>query len=203
MSGGKAPAQPEGQEKDHSFNFMKDILYLVRHATPDWTRTDLSYHLPPGPPLTLKGQAEAEALGIFLKEAGAGQVFTSPLQRCLHTAQIAAAHLEAPLAVVSSLVEWQPGENQEAVIKRLRPVIEKALEAGHRRGPSVVVTHGGPIAVLLEECGMQANTLSEHRIYDNNNPLPPAGVWQARRKNEQEPWQLHLVFKPDTNHHFS
>jgi 2,3-bisphosphoglycerate-dependent phosphoglycerate mutase len=179
---------------------MKDTLYLVRHATPDWTRTDLSYYLPPGPPLTPKGRAEAEALGAFLLEAGAGQVFTSPLERCLRTAQIAADEMKAPLEVISSLVEWQPGENQAAVVKRLRPVMEMALRAGRRGSPSVVVTHGGPIAVLLEECGMDAATLEGHRVYDNNNPLPPAGVWRARRKHEHDPWQLQLIFKPGSNH---
>jgi drug/metabolite transporter (DMT)-like permease len=28
------------------------LIYLIRHATPDWSRTDIPYFTPPGPPLT-------------------------------------------------------------------------------------------------------------------------------------------------------
>jgi broad specificity phosphatase PhoE len=35
------------------------IIYFIRHATPDRRRTDLSYHTPPGPPLTAQGEHEA------------------------------------------------------------------------------------------------------------------------------------------------
>lgn len=182
---------------------MEEIVYLARHATPDWTRRDLSYHLPPGPPLTPQGVAEAEALGGFLQGAGAAKVFTSPLERCLHTARIAAGLIPAPVEVLPHLVEWQPGEAPSDVVRRLWPAIEQALQTGRQNGPSALITHGGPIAVLLEECGMSSETLAGHRIYDHNNPLPPAGVWRMTRDREQETWNLCLVFKPGDDHHSS
>ena len=51
---------------------MPQQIYLIRHATPDWTRKDIPYHLPPGPPLIEQGLAEAQALAAFLlSELGA------------------------------------------------------------------------------------------------------------------------------------
>ena len=38
---------------------MLPTVYLVRHATPDWSLKDIPYHLPPGPPLTSVGDKEA------------------------------------------------------------------------------------------------------------------------------------------------
>ena len=63
------------------------IIYLARHATPDWSRTDLPYHLLPGPPLVPQGEAEAAELGRFLREAGVSRLYTSPLERARRTAE--------------------------------------------------------------------------------------------------------------------
>ncbi len=57
----------------------KQTIYLTRHATPDWSRTDIRYDIPPGPPLTAQGEAEAEKLGIFLASAGVTQTLRQPL----------------------------------------------------------------------------------------------------------------------------
>jgi broad specificity phosphatase PhoE len=173
---------------------MPHTLYLARHGTPDWTRRDLPYHLPPGPPLTGQGRLEAGALGAFFSRAGVRRVYTSPLQRCLDTARIAAGVCAARLEVVQDLIEWQPGETESDVVKRLWPVVEAALE---EPSPPALVTHGGPVAALLTRCGLQAETLLEHRIYDHNNPLPPAGVWRVYRPHTAAAWQLELVFVPD------
>ena len=73
---------------------MIPTIYLIRHATPDWSRTDLVYHLPPGPPLTAQGEAEAAKLGDFLRDMDVRHIFTSPLVRCLRTAEIAGAAVD-------------------------------------------------------------------------------------------------------------
>ena len=88
-------------------------IYLIRHATPDWNRKDIPYHLPPGPPLVEKGEAEAGELGRFLAEVGVGHLYYSPLERCQHTAQIAG--LIAGVVPIESpgLIEIQPGEKPE------------------------------------------------------------------------------------------
>ena len=57
------------------------MLYLARHATPDWNMRDIRYDIPPGPPLVPQGEAEAAQLGEFLRQAGVVQIYVSPLVR--------------------------------------------------------------------------------------------------------------------------
>jgi len=174
-------------------------LYLVRHATPDWKRLDLSYYKPPGPPLTPQGEEEAQALGEFLREAGVQQVLCSPMERCRRTAEIAAAVVGLAPQAEPGLGEWQPGEGEAAVRDRFWPVWERLLPNGHAAQPAALVTHGGPIAMMLAELGLAADALAHYRkTFDRNNPLPPAGVWRAARAAPCAPWELALVFMPET-----
>ena len=170
-------------------------IYLIRHATPDWTRTDIPYHLPPGPPLTPPGEAEANQLGVYLRAAGVSRIFSSPLERCLRTAHIAVAHTGFAVEIETGLSEMQPNEKNEAVYARLWPVWQTAT-AHADSGPVALITHGGPIALLLAELGLTPEVLNHYkRLFDRNNPLPPAGVWQAVRNGDG--WQLSLTFTPE------
>jgi len=63
------------------------IIYLIRHATPDWSRSDLAYHLPPGPPLVERGARKAGCAGDFLR-GQASEAVHQPLERCQVTAEI-------------------------------------------------------------------------------------------------------------------
>lgn len=174
-----------------------ETVYLVRHATPDWSRTDLIYYLPPGPPLTEQGRMEAQALGDFLSRLEIARVYSSPLERCLQTARIAAGVARKPWQVAPGLAEWRPGETEEDIKKRFVPALYDAISTTKETGATVLVTHGGPIGVLLLELGMDLPTLYTHRIFDRRNPLPPAGAWKACRENPRVPWKLELVFKPE------
>lgn len=170
-------------------------IFLIRHATPDWSRTDLPYHIPPGPPLTPQGQSEANELGIFLKEVGIVAISGSPLERCWHTAQIAAAHLSLTAYQDEGLSEWKPGEKHDEVYGRIGPVWDRAVQTASDSGPVALVTHGGPVAVLLDRLGLIPEALNHYkRLFDRNNPLPPAGAWQATQTDGQ--WQLKLAFTP-------
>jgi broad specificity phosphatase PhoE len=173
-------------------------IYLIRHATPDWSRKDIPYHLPPGPPLTGVGRAEAEALGAFLHAAGVRRLFASPLERSLHTAQIAAALAQAQVQVDERLMEIQPGETADSLRQRLWPVFEMVSADGAAPdSPVGLVTHGGPIAALLGSLGMDAATLATYTRFDHGNPLPPAAAWLVARPNDQAPWQWNLAFTPE------
>jgi broad specificity phosphatase PhoE len=172
---------------------MPTTIYLVRHATPDWTRTDLTYHLPPGPPLSKDGITEAQTLGVFLRSLQVSRIYTSPLERCLRTAELAGEAAGVPVEVVSGLTEWQPGESYDLVAKRMWPTVKKALAQCRQNGPPSLVTHGGPIAALLLRMGMDPDILASHRTYDNHNPLPPAGVWRVTYEDERDCWDLCLV----------
>jgi hypothetical protein len=97
------------------------------------------------------------------------------------------ASIESP-----GLIEIQPGEKPEDVLKRLWPVWEAAITESKS---AALVTHGGPVAILLEKFGMSQETLSYYkRTFDRNNPLPPAGAWQVAPLDGA--WTLNLAFIP-------
>jgi broad specificity phosphatase PhoE len=172
------------------------FIYLIRHATPDWSRTDIPYFIPPGPPLTAQGEAEAAQLSAFLRDAGVRQILTSPLERCQRTAQIAAESLALPFAIDNGLTEWKPGDKEDEIKARFRPVWEQAQTFCGQVGPVALVTHGGPIALWLSELGVDKLVIDHHKkLFDRNNPLPPAGAWLAERLNES--WSLSLAFVPE------
>jgi broad specificity phosphatase PhoE len=178
-------------------------LYLIRHASPDWNRPDLPYHIPPGPPLSPQGLAEAQALAGFLQSTGVQRLLTSPLERCLHTAQIVSAATGAPWQVVDGLREWQPHENKQIVLARALPVVEQTwyeVRGNGASGPVALFSHGGPILALLSALGIDDATLESLRIYDHRNPLPPAGVWQVSsgESSAQVDRDLRLVYVPPT-----
>lgn len=180
---------------------MESRIYLTRHAQPDWSRKDIPYHLPPGPPLTAQGHAEARALAAFLKGAGVCQVYTSPLERALHTAQIICEILSTenePLQpiVAEALIEWQPGDTTASVAQRCWPALIAAAEASLTTGPVALVTHGGPVAALLTEMGMSQAVLEDYkRQFDHQNPIPTGGAWEIRRNGRG--WELTFAFKPE------
>jgi len=173
---------------------MTPRIYLARHATPDWTRKDIPYHLPPGPPLTEQGLVEAQALGAFLHQAEIQYIYASPLERCQKTAQIVGEICQAPVETVQGLIELQPGEETDTVRARVVPVFDKAGLYSQEAGPVALITHGGPVDVLLSTLGIEVGPL---RIFDHRNVVPPAGAWLATRQEQDRPWELSLVFKPD------
>ena len=170
-------------------------IYLIRHAQPDWTRTDLVYHQPPGPPLTEEGIRQARLLGEFIRNAGVKRLYTSPLERCEHTARIVGDLTNLSPKILSGLIEWQPGEDIPAVQARLRPVFEQAA-AESRNGAVALFTHGGPIAAQLMALGMSEAQVDSHRVFDRNNPVPTAGAWQVTRSATGDAWHLSLAFTP-------
>jgi broad specificity phosphatase PhoE len=173
-------------------------VYLIRHATPDWSQSHIPYHIPPGPPLTPQGVDEAMQLGYFLREAGVVRMLTSPFERAAHTARIAAGVLGAAVEHADGLAEWQPDEDVAAIRTRLWPVWERARGLSLQAGPVALVTHGGPISLLLEELGLAKDVLEQHRRrFDRNNPLPPAGAWKATLPAPGAAWDLHLAFVPE------
>jgi broad specificity phosphatase PhoE len=175
---------------------MPQSLYLIRHATPDWSRKDIPYHIPPGPPLTAQGQTEAQALGAFLISAGVCRLYTSPLERCHNTAQIAADIAGIPWQMDEALIEWQPGDTTASVQERLSGLVDCILHADLAAGPVGLVTHGGPVGALLMHLGMEEQHLNQYKTFDHGNPLPPAGAWQAERSRSDEAWGLRLAFTP-------
>src|SRR5436309_8776069 len=130
---------------------MIPTIYLIRHATPDWSRTDLVYHLPPGPPLTAQGEAEAAKLGDFLRDMDVKHIFSSPLVRCWRTAEIAGAAVGLTPQEDARLAELRPNEKPAEVLARLWPALVHAGELCLDSGAVALVTHGGAVSLLLAE----------------------------------------------------
>ncbi len=171
-------------------------VYLVRHATPDLTRTDLVYHLLPGPPLTPVGEAEASDLGRFLRDGGVRLIWSSPLERARRTAELAARICGAELKEDGRLIEMRPDETHDDVFARARPVWERVAGAS-ARGPQAVVAHGGVITAVLLAIGVEPATLDEiGRQFDGGNPLPPAGAWEISVPDGPGALTARLAFVP-------
>jgi broad specificity phosphatase PhoE len=184
--------------------FMVATIYLIRHATPDWSRTDLRYDIPPGPPLTPKGEAEAQAVGEFLRELGIARLYASPLDRTTRTAELAGEALGLQPIIDPEIAEWRHGEADQAVRARSRARVDAALDESIALGPVGLVTHGGPIRLLLAELGLaQAEVDFYRRQFDRDNPAPPAGVWRIRRNAQGELDKPELVFTPEPHQKYT
>jgi broad specificity phosphatase PhoE len=156
-------------------------VLLARHATPDWSRRDIRYDIPPGPPLTAQGEAEAEQLGAFLLEQGVQKIYASPLVRTLKTAEIAAGVCGARLAVAEEIAEWRRDENDAIVLQRMHSFWLRAAEESRTRGPVTLVTHGGCVLAVLQWLGVPEGEVQHYRNqFDHRNPLSPAGAWLTR-----------------------
>jgi len=173
-------------------------LFLLRHASPDWNRTDIPYDIQPGPSLSPKGEKEAEELAEFLKSHGVVRLYYSPFERSFRTAQIISSINEIPCIEEKRLLEWrEQGETEAKVNMRMKAVFDRAAKESVEIGPIGLVSHGGPIALLLQELGIDRDKLALYRKkFDRTNPLPPAGAWEVEWNKENNSWNLNLKFIP-------
>ena len=197
----RAPLCVKNVPEKESDKSVMPSLYLVRHASPDWNRKDIPYHLPPGPPLTEQGLAEAHALGQFLRLANVQQLWTSPLGAMPTHGRDRRRNHRCIGKVDQQLREWQPQESKEALRDRTLPVVDRAwqwvAQQNGAGGTIALVTHGGPIMTLLSALGIDDRTMESLRIYDHRNPVPPAGVWELNRQSLGQSWEMRLVFTPE------
>lgn len=173
-------------------------IFLIRHASPDWERRDIPYDLLPGPMLTPKGEREAEALAVFLRSQGVTRLYHSPFERAARTAGIVSSAIGIPAMEQRELAEWRWTEEPESRVRqRMAAVFERAAGESAAIGPVGLVSHGGPIAILLQELGIDRNELARYRsLFDRTNPLPPAGAWKVEQMPGKKGWRLEMVFKP-------
>jgi len=152
----------------------------------------------PGPPLTADGAQEAEALGKFLRDAGVHVVYASPLDRTLRTAEIASAAMGVDCEVREEIAEWRRGETEAEVLARFLPLAQTALQAVQNGASIAMITHGGPIRLLLEHFGLAQDEVTFYRRqFDRDNPVPPAGVWRVAQRRNGSIARPELVFAPN------
>ncbi|RPJ52361.1 MAG: hypothetical protein EHM21_00350, partial [Chloroflexi bacterium] len=157
------------------------IIYLARHATPDRSRSDVTYHALPGPDLNEQGLGEAAELADFLHEMGVVSIIASPFERTRQTALILKERLGASLDIDPDLSERQPIEPEALVIERMLRAFTIGAQRAAKLGPLAIITHGAPVLVLLKALGLSPTVLERCRIYDNRNPIPMAGAWRVER----------------------
>ncbi len=176
-------------------------VFLIRHASPDWERRDIPYDIHPGPMLTPRGEKEAEALAEFLKRQGLVKLYYSPFERAAKTARIVAALNGIPAVEEPGLAEWRAVDEPENRVRlRMVSVFRQAARESVDGGPSGLVSHGGPIALLLLELGIPKKELAKYRtLFDTTNPLPPAGAWQVEKDDGQAGWRFEMVFRPEVD----
>jgi broad specificity phosphatase PhoE len=173
------------------------VIYLARHATPDWHRTDIRYDVVPGPELTPQGEMEAAQLGEFLRSAGVQRIVASPLVRTRRTAEIAGAIAGAHVTVDDAVREYSRDENDQLVYDRFFPALSALFAEAAITGPIAIVTHGGPVRVVLERLGLASDELWHYRRqFDHQNPLPPAAAWELTRSAPDQLWRMRMVFSP-------
>ncbi|MEZ4681969.1 MAG: histidine phosphatase family protein [Caldilineaceae bacterium] len=125
------------------------------------------------------------------------KIYASPLERTHRTAQLAAAVVGLPVVTEELIAEWRRGEQESEVLTRINDFWERICWESERLGPVTLVTHGGPIKVMLLNLGYPKAAVDEYcRKFDRGNPVPPAGVWLATRDTIETPWHLELVFTP-------
>ncbi len=191
--------------------YREPKVFLARHATPDWSRRDIRYDIPPGPPLTAQGEEEALQLGAFLREQGVVTVYTSPLERTRRTAELAASVCGAALFEEHAIAEWRRDENETTVRARMLPFWERACAESQETGPVALITHGGCVLAMLNHLQVSRAEIDHYRNQcDHRNPLPPAAAWRTTRPLAgaslhaagAAPWDVRLVYTPQPLQHF-
>ena len=102
-------------------------ILLIRHGENDWVGTDRLAGRTPGVNLNEKGQQQARELAHLLREQPLAAIYSSPLDRCMQTAQPLAAALGLPVIVEPGIVEVDYGEWQAGHLKELAKLPEWQL----------------------------------------------------------------------------
>ncbi len=180
------------------YNRQNMKIFLTRHASPEWDRKDIPYDIHPGPMLSAKGEKEAGELAAFLDLQGVTRLYHSPFERAAKTARIVAAANGIPAIEEPGLAEWRMADELESSVRqRMVSVFERAARESAESGPIGLVSHGGPIALLLQELGIDRQELAKYRtMFDTTNPLPPAGAWEVERQAGERGWRFRMAFKP-------
>jgi broad specificity phosphatase PhoE len=173
-------------------------IFLVRHASTEWDHNHIPYDILPGPSLSSKGEKEAQALAEFLKSQGIVKIYYSPFERSARTAKIVSAAIGIPAVEEKDLLEWRELDEPEDLVRtRMSSVVERIARESENVGTIGLVSHGGPIALLMLELGIHPDEIAPYRkMFDTTNPLPPAGVWKIEKNHQEDPWNFQLVFTP-------
>ncbi len=120
------------------------IIYLVRHALAPYI-SSTPYNVLPGPPLSKEGMVEASAAANVVQHCGIQRVISSPMRRCVMTADSICARLNLELVLDDDIGEVQPGEKStEMALRMLRATLTHSSVAA-----LALVSHAAPLEELI------------------------------------------------------
>ena len=106
----EAPASPPAR---------MTYLFLIRHGENEWVETGKLAGRTPGVHLNEKGHQQSAALAERLANQPITAIYSSPLLRCVETAQPLAQRLGLPICEEAGLLEVDYGEWRGAELKEL------------------------------------------------------------------------------------
>ncbi len=152
------------------------LIYLIRHATVDRT-SPTSYHTLPGPSLTAEGIKQSEATARLLDRSGIERVVSSPMRRCVMTAEPICRIVGVPLQTDADLGEVQHGEpDAEVAVRMLRASLTQ-LDAS----TVALVSHAAPLEQLM--LALTRNQLVLPMSDRHGARVAAGGVWQLVRRD--------------------
>lgn len=120
------------------------MIYLVRHALADYA-SHTPYNTLPGPSLTATGIEQAAASAKLLEHSGIERVVSSPMRRCVMTAEVLCTASGLDLRIDDDLGEVQHGETSAEVALRML----RAMLAQVNLASVALVSHSAPMEELM------------------------------------------------------
>ena len=152
------------------------LIFLIRHALADYT-TGVPYHIAPGPGLSETGYAEAAAIAPLLAPCGIERVVSSPMRRCLQTAEPLCAALGIEPLLDDDLGEMTTGEAATAMgLRMLRAVLAQSDARA-----VAFVSHAAPLEQLI--LALTHGTAILPPPGDRGAHIGTGHVWQVLRTN--------------------
>jgi probable phosphomutase (TIGR03848 family) len=175
---GGLPAAPSTPDPPQGLVLTATVLLLVRHGVADATGKRL-YGRTPGVHLSERGRAQAEAVAERLKPLPIRAVYSSPLERCVETAEVIGELVGIDVEVESGIIEsdtgtwtgrtfaeigrtrlWRrilavpsgariPGGESAAEVQTRTVRALETIAGRHPRKAVVAVSHGDPIRLAL------------------------------------------------------
>lgn len=99
-------------------------IFLIRHGENDWVGTDRLAGRSPGVHLNDRGREQSTLLARLLAKQSIAAVYSSPLERCMETAQPVAGALGLSVVAESGVLEVDYGEWQAGNLKELAKLPE-------------------------------------------------------------------------------
>lgn len=120
-------------------------LYLVRHAESTWN-VEQRWQGQLDPPLSQLGQRQAEATAAALAAVGFAAIYTSPLQRAMHTAAAIAAGRRARVVALPDLQEINVGAWQGKTMDQIEAAYPGMLDRWRSNSAETAPPDGEPLA---------------------------------------------------------